>query len=43
MRIDYNVKSLTQLMVKQDMLMMKLVIDIRCQQMIMQLVDFFEC
>ena len=40
---NYNVKSLTQLMVKQDMLMMKLVIDIRCQQMIMQLVDFFEC
>ena len=37
---EYNVKSLTQLMVKQDMLMMKLVIDIRCQQMIMQLVDF---
>ena len=35
MRIDYNVKSLTQIMVKQDMLMMKLVIDIRCQQMIM--------
>ena len=43
MRIDYNVKSLTQLMVKQDILMMKLVIDIRCQQKIMQLVDFFEC
>ena len=43
MRIDCKVNIFNYIMVKQDILMMKLVIDIRRQQKIMQLVDFFEC
>jgi len=43
MRIDCKVNIFNYIMIKQDIVMIKLVLSIRCQQKIMQLVDFFEC